>query len=67
MFCLTAVLRSPRKEYYLFEIRSLIPPAAGQQAPGNALAIAVQQKEKDIGYAMAPEGTGAFDRLSFDN
>jgi hypothetical protein len=27
----------------------------------------IQQKEKDIGYAMAPEGTGAFDRLSFDN
>jgi hypothetical protein len=39
MFCLTAVLRSDRKERCDFMIRSLTP----QQATGNALAIAVQR------------------------
>ncbi len=40
MFCLTAVLRSDRKERCHFVIRSLTPP----QAAGNALAYAVQQE-----------------------
>jgi len=35
MFCLTAVLRSDRKEVCHFQIRSLTP----QQAAGNALAV----------------------------
>jgi len=35
MFCLTAVLRSDRKESYHFRIRSLAP----QQAAANALAL----------------------------
>jgi len=38
MFCLTAVLRSDRKEFCLILIRSLTP----RQATGNALAVAVQ-------------------------
>jgi hypothetical protein len=42
MFCLTAVLRSDRKERCHFVIRSLTPP----QAAGNALAYAVQVCEE---------------------
>jgi hypothetical protein len=38
MFCLTAVLRTDRKEVYRFLIRSVTP----QLATGNALANAVQ-------------------------
>jgi hypothetical protein len=44
MFCLTAALRSDRKERCHVMIRSLTP----QQATGNALAIAVQHQTTEL-------------------
>jgi hypothetical protein len=47
MFCLTAVLRSDRKDFLsFFQIRSLTP----QQAVGNALAVAVQSCHEPARY-----------------